>query len=286
MPLQYVLGTQEFGPLIIRCKPGVLAPRWETEAYCYHLSRLIRQDISQLRSAKNEAQLKVLDLCTGTGCIPLLLFALLQRHIASLQIHGIDVSEKCLRLSENNLQCNIALGTLAAPSKAQSIRFSRANVLDEPELANILSEPWDILVSNPPYISQDIWEHGRGRIGYSVRKYEPKLALVPGRHVSVPRGWEHEDIFYAHLLDIARSIEPKMALFEVGDESQARRVVQHVIDRGLLASWDVQVWRDQPDMDVEANDQVHWPFLSKDGVECNVTIAGAGNIRSVFLKKY
>lgn len=227
----------------------------------------------------------MLDLCTGTGCIPLLLFALLERHVASLRVLGIDVSESCVELSENNMQRNISLGALPAPTKTQSIDFSRADVLDETDLANVLSEPWDILVSNPPYISHDVWKHGRGQIGYSVRKYEPKLALVPGTHATAPPGWEPEDVFYARLLDIVRSIEPKIALFEVGDDSQARRVVQHIIDRGLLDSWDVQVWRDQPDMDSEVNGQTYWSLHSKNGLKCNVAIIGIGNIRSVFLNK-
>lgn len=227
----------------------------------------------------------MLDLCTGTGCIPLLLFTLLQRHVASLRVLGIDVSESCIELSENNMHRNISLGALPTPTKTQSIDFSRANVLDETDLANVLSEPWDILVSNPPYISHDVWKHGRGQIGYSVRKYEPKLALVPGEHAAAPPGCEPEDVFYARLLDIVRSIEPKMALFEVGDESQARRVVQHALDRGLPDTWDVQVWRDQPDMDAVVNDQTYWSVHSKNGRECNIAIIGVGNVRSVFLNK-
>ena len=83
VPLQYVLGTQPFGPLEIKCRPGVLIPRCaapyspyypretrpdnprpETEAYTLHIAALLAQD------QPAPASLTILDLCTGTGCIP------------------------------------------------------------------------------------------------------------------------------------------------------------------------------------------------------------------------
>ncbi|CAI4210415.1 unnamed protein product [Parascedosporium putredinis] len=79
----------------------------------------------------------------------------------------------------------------------------------------------DVLVSNPPYVSSQAWSLAQEGLSYSTRKYEPKLALVPGDHVDVPRGgWLHEDAFYAALLDIALIVQPSIVLFEFGGDVQ------------------------------------------------------------------
>ena len=62
VPLQYILGSQPFGELTILCKENVLIPRWETEEWVGHLLNILE---------KNSKLLKVVDVCTGTGCIPL-----------------------------------------------------------------------------------------------------------------------------------------------------------------------------------------------------------------------
>src|SRR2546421_5322789 len=76
-PLQYILGTQPFGDLEILCQKGVLIPRLETEAYTAELAGLVR-DLGRAGPETKTQKLRILDVCTGTGCISLLLHSLLR----------------------------------------------------------------------------------------------------------------------------------------------------------------------------------------------------------------
>ncbi|KAH3679395.1 hypothetical protein WICMUC_001015 [Wickerhamomyces mucosus] len=176
VPLQYILGSQPFGDLNIKCKKDVLIPRWETEEYTLKL-------VDQLRSIKES--LKIIDICTGTGCIPLLLGSKLKNS----SVKGIDVSEKAILLSNENKVLN----------SIPNVEFRSGDVFD----ANIVQEKYDIVVSNPPYISADDFKSSSTEI--SVRLYEPKLALVGGNE------------FYTALVNnVLLSTDAEGFLFEIG----------------------------------------------------------------------
>ncbi|EKG16017.1 DNA methylase N-6 adenine-specific conserved site [Macrophomina phaseolina MS6] len=98
---------------------------------------------------------------------------------------------------------------------------------------------WDILISNPPYISPRAFVHTTTR---SVRNFEPKLALVPP--VSDTRPDSCGDVFYPKLLDIADCVLAKLVLFEVADMDQALRVARLAQDRGAWQG--IEIWRDEP----------------------------------------
>src|SRR2546421_6993211 len=137
-PLQYILGTQPFGDLDILCERGVLIPRSETEVYTVQFAELVRQNVRAERQ-----KLRILDLCTGTGCISLLLHSLLRppnveqvglkgrsadRLNAGLEILGVDISETALQLAGKNLLHNLRQTNLH-PSAEQDISFAQADVL-------------------------------------------------------------------------------------------------------------------------------------------------------------
>lgn len=284
VPLQYVLQTQEFGPLLIKCRPGVLVPRPETEAYSYYLSNLISRQIRKdTREYGGSGSWNILDLCTGTGCIPLLLFALLQRRASSLKVHGVDISPVATALSNKNVRFNQTLGHLPIPAHGQSISFSQDDIFDDEQMSHILTQRWDVLVSNPPYISRDVWNHGKGQLGYSVRKYEPRLALVPRDDILVPSGWRHEDVFYARLFDIANIIQPKIVVLEIGDADQAWRVIQQILLHPTSSDWVVEAWRDQPDFHSLPDEKNEMIFHRLGEEPATIRIRGAGNVRSIVL---
>lgn len=209
VPLQYVLGSQPFGALDILCKPGVLIPRSETEAYTYRLIDLVK---SGSLLGPNSGKLSILDFCTGTGCIPLALFSAFQPYVPLLSVHGVDVSPKALQLARRNLAHNVKSGSMQKSTQGQSLCFKKVDVFSDADIQALVDKcsGLDLMISNPPYISQDTWDHGRGDMGYSVRKYEPKLALVPQNHLPlVPDGLKHEDVFYHRLLDIAQRLKPR-----------------------------------------------------------------------------
>ncbi|KAK8160297.1 S-adenosyl-L-methionine-dependent methyltransferase [Phyllosticta citrichinensis] len=261
-PLQYILGTEYFGDLEIVCRSGVLIPRQDTAASVAHLAQLLQSSDSL------PSRLRVLDLCTGTGCIPLLLDHLLShsRDPPELQLLGVDVSQKCVDLSEEN----------KARCQARYTEFARADVIaggssQAPSLLALLqdraSPQWDVLTSNPPYISSHAFVHTTAR---SVRKFEPKLALVPPAGISeIP---EDGDLFYPRLLDVADLVQSQVALFEVADLCQALRVASLARDKG---SWEgVEIWRDEPGAKDDA-------FARMEQTIDDVKILGRGNGRSV-----
>ncbi|CAG8228854.1 unnamed protein product [Penicillium nalgiovense] len=248
-PLQYILGDQPFGDLEILCRRGVLVPRPETESYTYQAAKLIRQmavDRNDKSGSPNQARpLRVIDLCTGTGCISLLLHALLAPHFQHLEIAAVDISPTALGLAQENLEHNLQLGQLAS-SAGTDIRFHRADVLGHgsdnsvPSIESILQTQLpnlgasdtspadqesgcDLLISNPPYISQT--EFRNGTTARSVRRFEPKLALVPPHEGSEVEDCMPEDIFYHRILTLAFKLRAKLTVLECGDSHQANRVV-------------------------------------------------------------
>jgi hypothetical protein len=110
---------------------------------------------------------------------------------------------------------------------------------------------FDILISNPPYISPTEFASTTAR---SVRNWEPKLALVPpaitptlkSGHVDDDEV-EHGDLFYHTILTHARDVKAKVVVMEVGGKEQARRVVK-IIDGFEQSMWvGREIWRDWPD---------------------------------------
>ncbi|KAI1746518.1 S-adenosyl-L-methionine-dependent methyltransferase [Xylaria castorea] len=295
-PLQYVLGTQPFGDLEMLCEKGVLIPRPETEAWVAMLADLVLSSPSSSSSRggrvvqvqggesrdERKDHLRILDLCSGTGCIGLLLYA---RGIASsrrrrwgaamkkeekdqgtmmmmaaqspaLRVFGFDVEPRAVHLARKNLRHNFVCGARRRrpshyPEHSSGIAEEEDGAKKEVtfEQADIFTDTWmtsidnndddnpsprrrriDILVSNPPYISQRGFDTDTGR---GVRNHEPKLALVPSssRPPSPTMTCAPEDVFYARLLEIADALRPRTVAFEVGDMAQAIRVVEMAIAR-------------------------------------------------------
>lgn len=277
-PLQYILGSQPFGPLDIKCTPGVLIPRPETEAYTYHLANLIKRD-----HANPAEPLRILDLCSGTGCIPLLLFSLLQKRFPQLTVQGVDISPKAIALAEANLRHNVKSGHLDVSHDTQQINFLRGDLFDSEDMQPLKNQRWDIMTSNPPYVSERVWHGGCGHLGHSVRKFEPALALVPRSDIHVPPGWNHSDAFYAQLLTMAGKIRPRLLLLEVSDEEQALRVTgRHFMQSSQQTN--VEIWRDWPDLE-PSNDE--YKLLNSISGACTghrLRVRGSGNVRAVIIR--
>merc|ERR1711939_623682 len=254
MPLQYILGNQPFGSLDILTPGGVLIPRPETEVYTEEVARLLLRTIGEaVRAAeqagsKNSRKVRILDLCTGTGCMALLIHSILKPPIPDitsrdrwpsyydLEILGVDMSPRAIEVAHENLQHNISKNLLH-PDAASDVSFMKEDILN---LAKIdegrtirevfnsrpgarpgqnLDETWDVIVCNPPYISPKDYAAG-GKTESSVRKFEPKLALVPNEEPSVHSG----DLFYWPLTRLFKAVGARLLVMEVGDSKQAVRV--------------------------------------------------------------
>ncbi|KAI4114655.1 MAG: hypothetical protein LQ345_004600 [Seirophora villosa] len=171
-PLQYILGDQPFGNLEILCRTGVLIPRPETETWATNLATLIPTYPPLLPHGDDAAPraLRILDLCTGTGCIALLLHSLLHRTHPSLQILGIDVSSRAIALARRNLHHNVSSNHLLHSSATEQIRFKYGDIFNNENNKAVWrgeeSEGWDIVVANPPGDCGNGGREGRGDGGW------------------------------------------------------------------------------------------------------------------------
>jgi release factor glutamine methyltransferase len=147
-PIAYILGEKEFWSLTFEVGPAVLIPRPETET-------LVEAVLCEI--AERRATLRLLDLGTGSGC---LLLALLSE-LPNATGLGIDASAEALALAGRN---------------AARLGLSARAAFRPGRWAEGLEEPFDVVVSNPPYVAEPEWS-GLQR---EIREFEPKAALVAG----------------------------------------------------------------------------------------------------------
>ena len=146
-PYQQILGYTEFYGNRFFVDENVLIPRPETE-------ELLELAISKIKNLKSKIQnLKLLDVGTGSGIIPITL----KKHFPDAEISAMDISEKALEIAQKN-----------ADFHQTEIKFLKANYLNTD-----LTENYDVIISNPPYIGID----ENTEIEDSVKGFEPNIAL-------------------------------------------------------------------------------------------------------------
>jgi release factor glutamine methyltransferase len=148
-PVQYVLNEAWFYKMKFFVDENVLIPRPETE-------ELVEWIISDLKNENNSKPTNIIDIGTGSGCIPIAL----KKELPHLNITAIDVNEKALAVANKN-----------AENLNATIHFLQINFLDENEWKPLQS--CDIIVSNPPYIPTSEKEI----LSKNVTDFEPAVAL-------------------------------------------------------------------------------------------------------------
>lgn len=195
-PLQYITGTTDFRFITVRVKPGVLIPRPETEVLVSEAISASKARLSALREAAKAAAaasvegleedseaaasidapdqgedapvpvdepqpFRVVDLCTGTGCIA----CSIAKEIPEAQVVATDISDDAFELATLNAR---ELGLCDRVSVCKG------------DLASPVPETWvgtvDLVISNPPYIPTSVL----GEMSSEVMDFEPKLALDGG----------------------------------------------------------------------------------------------------------
>jgi len=146
IPLQYIVGRQEFFGRYFRVNPSVLIPRPETE-YIVEAVLEIRQSMKQSLAAPS-----IVDIGTGSGCIAVTLAL----EIPGSEVFATDVSFEALLVARDN-----------ATNLGAEVRFACMDVLDA------LQAKVDFIVSNPPYVRRDEIT----RLQREVREHEPHVAL-------------------------------------------------------------------------------------------------------------
>lgn len=203
-PVAYIIGEWEFYGIRLLITPDVLIPRTDTEVLAGRAMDLALQ---------RERPARVLDLCTGSGCIGL---AVAER-VPESRVTLADISEPALALCRQNIRLT-GLGRQAVCIKADALEEPSPSLRD-----------FDLLLCNPPYIpSGDI-----RRLDPSVRDYEPRLALDGGEDGldfcrSIARRW-------------GRVLKPGGALLMETGIGQARQAEEILEESGFTR---LHVYRD------------------------------------------
>ncbi|THH39974.1 peptide chain release factor N(5)-glutamine methyltransferase [Neolewinella litorea] len=185
-PVQYVTGIADFFGLQLKVTPDVLIPRPETE----ELVEWILEDHPP------GTVHSVIDLGTGSGCIPLAL----QVRRPSWNCRGVDLSEAALEIARENAR---KLGV--------SVTFHHGDVLEE----SMSQGRYDVVVSNPPYIPPS----ERSRMDASTLEHEPELALF------VPE--ENPLLFYRRLAELGHvGLKPGGRLYCETNEFNSEEVMK------------------------------------------------------------
>lgn len=149
-PYAYIVGEKEFMRLNFKVDSNVLIPREDTE--------ILVQEVIEVANLKLESEdkIKILDMCTGSGCIAISL----DKYIKKAEITAIDISEKALKLAKENAKFN-----------GVSVNFIKSNLFEKLNT----KEKFDIIVSNPPYIRKALIRELQEEV-----KKEPIIALDGG----------------------------------------------------------------------------------------------------------
>lgn len=163
-PIQYILGYTEFYGLRFEVNSTVLIPRPETEELVDWV----------IKDHQNSEPLSILDVGTGSGCIPITIKSQLERH----QVFGVDISKDALETAKHNAKRNNV-----------EVNFIKADILS----MNKLPIEADVIISNPPYVKYS----EQAQMAKNVLDYEPHLALFV----------ENEDplVFYRKIIALAKN---------------------------------------------------------------------------------
>jgi release factor glutamine methyltransferase len=156
-PVAYIVGRRDFYSLAFEVSPAVLIPRPETE----HLVEEALAELKGLAAAGRESPFRVLDLGTGSGCIAVAI----ARHAPQAVVGAVDASAPALEVARRNA---------AKHEVAGRIEFHRGDLFAALPAG---TPPYDVLVSNPPYIAPA--DHAA--LMEDVRLHEPREALCDTR---------------------------------------------------------------------------------------------------------
>ncbi len=151
-PIQYILGQADFYNLKFKVNEHVLIPRPETEELVYLIIKECRDKNA------GDQELKILDIGSGSGCIPIAL----KKNLPSSKMTSIDISNEAVEVAKQNAKLNDV-----------EVEFIVDSILDVKSKISDADSLFDIIVSNPPYICISEKEN----MNRNVLDHEPHLAL-------------------------------------------------------------------------------------------------------------
>lgn len=160
IPLQHLIGEQGFRHLVLRVGPGVFIPRPETEILVESVIRYIKD--------KNQERVLVVDYCSGSGAIALSI----AKECANVEVFAIEKSVEAFKY----LEANYLKYKEEINSHKSKVHLINADINDEINELNTLIGQIDVVVSNPPYIPENMVPKE-----IEVKDHDPALALYGGK---------------------------------------------------------------------------------------------------------
>ena len=201
VPLSHLVGFEYFYDRKYKVTKDVLSPRMETEELIYRV-------VEYVKSTKKN-NLKILDLCTGSGIIAITLKKELSQF--SIDVVASDISEEAIKVAKENAHVHDA-----------TIKFIQSDIFDN------IADKFDIIVSNPPYIDRK----DEVTMQDNVLKYDPHLALFA----------EEEGMyFYRKIIEQANDYlnENGVIFFEIGYDQKDK-----IIKLADLNGYSAEVYKD------------------------------------------
>jgi len=194
-PWQYIVGEADFYELKFKVTPAVLIPRPETEELVYWINKTV----------KHQSDVSILDIGTGSGCIPITL----KHKLPNAKVSAVDISTEALATAKFNAKKNKV-----------DINFKELDILDtkaRKKLAN-----FDVIVSNPPYIPNQ----EKKLMRKNVLKYEPHLALFVEN--------DNPTVFYHEIALFAKKhLKENGYLFFEINEFYGQAIIEMLIKEGF-----------------------------------------------------
>lgn len=201
VPLSHLVGFEYFYDRKFKVTKDVLSPRMETEELIYKVVEYVK--------ATKKNNLKILDLCTGSGIIAITLKKELDQF--SIDVVASDISEEAIKVAKENAQFHDT-----------TIKFIQSDIFDN------IDDKFDIIVSNPPYIDRK----DEDTMQDNVLKYDPHLALFA----------EEEGMyFYRNIVEKASSYlnDNGVIFFEIGYDQKDK-----IIKLADMNGYSAEVYKD------------------------------------------
>ena len=182
-PIAYLVGNTEFYSMTFNVNSDCLIPRPETE-------HLVRRVIELTRNRPNTTQ-HILDLCTGSACIA----CAIAKNIPNCTLIATDICDRALKVAQENVTKH---------QLQEKIELINGDLF-EPIISQLDGKEFDIIVSNPPYVTEAEY----AQLDKNVKDYEPASALVAGI--------DGLEIYQRIIKDIEKFLKPDgILLLEIG----------------------------------------------------------------------
>ena len=194
-PWQYIVGEADFYELKFKVTPAVLIPRPETEELVYWINKTV----------KHRSNVSILDIGTGSGCIPITL----KHKLPNAEISALDISSEALKIAKFNAKKNNV-----------EISFQQLDILNKKARKKL--DEFDVIVSNPPYIPFQ----EKKLMRENVLKYEPHVALFVEN--------EQPTVFYHEIALFAKKhLKENGYLFFEINEFYSQAIIEMLIKEGF-----------------------------------------------------